>query len=322
MKLFQSLLLVPCLLTFTFGCSAGAIEADPDLPDYQSSVGVSGSLISVGSDTLNNLMTFWADAFRAKYPNVTVQIEGKGSATAPPALIQGTAQFGPMSREMKQEEIDAFETKFGYKPTALRVAVDALAVFAHKDNPIKGLNLSQVDGIFSSTRKLGAPADIIEWGQLGLSAWSGRAISLYGRNSASGTYGFFKEAALGKGDFKSSVKEQPGSSAVVQGVSSDEFGLGYSGIGYITSGIRTVPLAAEGTEYAEPSYENCLDGSYPLARFHLIYINKAPGKALNPTTLEFLKFILSKQGQQVVIKDGYYPLPAELANEELNTLTH
>lgn len=322
MKLSQALLLCPCLFTLSFDGRAAAIEADPALPEYQSSGGVSGSLISVGSDTLNNLMTFWADAFRAKYPNVTVQIEGKGSATASPALIEGTAQLGPMSRELKQEEIDAFEKKFGYKPTALRVAVDALAVFTHKDNPIKGLNLSQIDAIFSSTRKLGAPADLIEWGQLGLSSWSGRAISLYGRNSASGTYGFFKEAALGKGDFKASVKEQPGSSAVVQGVSSDEFSLGYSGIGYITSGVRTIPLAAEGTEFAEPKYENCIDGSYPLARFLLIYINKAPGKPLNPTTLEFLKFILSKQGQEIVIKDGYYPLPAELAKEEFDNLTH
>lgn len=316
MKLFHSLLLCPCLFTLT----ATAAEVDPALPEYQPSSGVSGSLISVGSDTLNNLMTFWADGFRAKYPNVTVQIEGKGSATAPPALIEGTAQLGPMSREMKQEEIDAFENKFGYKPTALRVAVDALAVFAHKDNTLKGLTLAQVDGVFSSTRKLGAPADVTEWGQLGLNAWSGRSISLYGRNSASGTYGFFKEMALGKGDFKASVKEQPGSSAVVQGVSSDEFGLGYSGIGYLTSGVRTIPLAAEGTDYAEPSYENCLDGSYPLARFLLIYINKAPGKPLSPTTHEFLKFILSKQGQEIVIKDGYYPLPAELAKEEHGTL--
>jgi phosphate transport system substrate-binding protein len=303
------------LIAATFSASAFATEVDPALPDYKTTDGVSGSLISIGSDTLNNLMTFWAEGFRAKYPNVSIQIEGKGSATAPPALIEGTAQLGPMSREMKQEEIDAFEAKFGYKPTAVKVSVDALAVFAHKDNALKGLNLAQVDAIFSSTRKLGAPADLSDWGQAGLPSWNGRAISLYGRNSASGTYGFFKEAALGKGDFKATVKEQPGSSAVVQGVSSDEFGLGYSGIGYITSGVRALPLAAEGTDYAEPTYANCLDGSYPLARFLYIYINKAPGKPLSATSTEFLKFIISKQGQEIVVKDGYYPLPAELAKE-------
>ncbi len=294
-----------------------ATEVDPNLPGYQTTGGVSGSLISVGSDTLNNLMTFWADAFRTKYPNVSVQIEGKGSATAPPALIEGTAQLGPMSREMKQEEIDAFEKKFGYKPTEIRVAVDAMAVFVHKDNPIQGLTLPQLDAIFSSTRKLGATSDHSDWGHVGITNWTGRALSLYGRNSASGTYGFFKEVALGKGDFKSSVKEQPGSSAVVQGISADEFGIGYSGIGYMTSGVRTVPIAAEGTTYAEPSYENCLDGSYPLARFLLVYINKAPGKPINPSLMEFIKFMLSKEGQEVVVKDGYYPLPAEVASEVL-----
>jgi len=308
-----SLVGLPCLPSV-------ATEVDPNLPTYQTTGGVSGSLISVGSDTLNNLMTFWADAFRTKYPNVSVQIEGKGSATAPPALIEGTAQLGPMSREMKQEEIDAFEKKFGYKPTEIRVAVDAMAVFVHKDNAIQGLTLPQVDAIFSSTRKLGATSDHSDWGQLGITNWNGRAISLYGRNSASGTYGYFKEMALGKGDFKSSVKEQPGSSAVVQGISSDEFGIGYSGIGYMTSGVRTVPIAAEGTAYAEPSYENCLDGSYPLARFLLVYINKAPGKPINPSLMEFIKFMLSKEGQEVVVKDGYYPLPAEVAAEVLQAL--
>jgi phosphate transport system substrate-binding protein len=310
---------VTCLLLI-LPSTVRALEVDPALPSYQPTRSVSGSLISVGSDTLNNLMTFWADAFRSQYPSVSVQIEGKGSATAPPALIESTAQLGPMSREMKQEEIDAFEKKFGYKPTAIRVAVDAMAVFVHKDNPISGLTLPQVDAIFSSTRKLGASQDHSDWGQLNLSDWSGRAISIYGRNSASGTYGYFKEMALGKGDFKSSVKEQPGSSAVVQGISSDQFGIGYSGIGYMTSGVRTVPIAAEGIEFAEPSYENCLDGSYPLARFLMIYINKAPSKPISPSLMEFIQFILSKEGQEIVIKDGYYPLPASVAAEVLASL--
>lgn len=254
-------------------------EVDANLPTYKTVSGVSGNLNSIGSDTLNNLMTLWAEGFKAKYPNVNIQIEGKGSATAPPALIEGTAQLGPMSRAMKQEELDQFEKKFGYKPTEVKVSIDTLAVFAHKDNPIKGLTLEQVDAIFSSTRKKGGSADISDWGQLGLADWNGRAISLYGRNSASGTYGFFKEHALGKGDFKATVKEQPGSSAVVQGVSSDIYALGYSGIGYLTSGVRAVPLGEKAGEFAEANYENCLDGSYPMARFLYIYVNKAPPQA-------------------------------------------
>jgi phosphate transport system substrate-binding protein len=279
---------------------AQGTEVDPAIPEYKQVSGVSGNLISIGSDTLNNLMTLWAEGFKAKYPNVNIQIEGKGSATAPPALISGTSQLGPMSREMKQEEIDAFEKKFGYKPTEIKVAVDALAVFAHKDSTLKGLTLAQIDAIFSSTRKLGAPADITEW--------------------ASGTYGFFKEHALGKGDFKSSVKEQPGSSAVVQGISTDEFALGYSGIGYITSGVRALPIGESADSFAEATYENCLSGEYPLARFLLIYINKKPGEPLDALTREFVKFIQSKDGQQVVVKDGYYPIPPAVLEETQATL--
>lgn len=309
-----------CALSLGGALAASATDVDPAIPEYQQVSGVSGSIISIGSDTLNNLMTLWAEGFKAKYPNVNIQIEGKGSATAPPALISGTCQLGPMSREMKQEEIDAFEKKFGYPPTEIKVAVDALAVFAHKDSPIRGLTLAQIDGVFSSTRKLGAPADITEWGQLGVDAWKGRAISLFGRNSASGTYGFFKEHALGKGDFKSSVKEQPGSSAVVQGVSTDAFALGYAGIGYVTSGVRALPIGESAEKMAEPTYENCLSGDYPLARFLLIYLNKKPGQPLDTLTTEFIKFIQSKDGQQVVVKDGYYPIPKEVLEETQATL--
>jgi phosphate transport system substrate-binding protein len=301
---------------------AGAAEShlDPGLPEYKAVSGVSGSLSSVGSDTLNNLMTFWSEGFRKAYPNVTISIEGKGSSTAPPALMEGTSQFGPMSRAMKAEEIDAFEKKFGYKPTEVKVAIDALAVFAHKDNPIKGMSIKQVDGIFSSTRK-GGSEDLTEWGQLGLDAWKGRAISLYGRNSASGTYGFFQENVLGKGDFKSTVKEQPGSSAVVQGVGADLYALGYSGIGYKNSSVRAIPLSSDGGEFFDATYDNALSGDYPLARFLLVYVNKKPNEPMPTAALEFLKFVLSKDGQAIVEKDGYFPLPAELANETVESLS-
>jgi phosphate transport system substrate-binding protein len=294
---------------------------DPAILNYETVSGVSGNLNSIGSDTLNNLMTEWAEGFNKSYPNVNVQIEGKGSSTAPPALIEGTAQIGPMSRPMKAEEIDLFEKKFGYKPTEVNVAVDALAVFAHKDNPIKGMSMKQVDALFSSTRKMGG-SDITEWGQLGLDGWKGRAVSLFGRNSASGTYGFFQEHALAKGDFKPSVKEQPGSSAVVQGVGGDIYALGYSGIGYRTSGVRPLPLASEdGGEFFEATYDNALSGDYPMARFLIVYVNKKPGEPLDKLTLEFLKFVLAKEGQMVVEKNGYYPMPAELVAETIEKLS-
>ena len=293
---------------------------DAALPTYKSVSGVSGNLNSIGSDSLNNLMTLWAEGFKKAYPNVNIQIEGKGSSTAPPALIEGTAQLGPMSRPMKAEEIDGFEKKHGYKPTEVRVAIDALAVFTHKDNPLKGITMKQVDSIFSKTRKKGGD-DISDWGQLGLDAWKGRAISLFGRNSASGTYGFFQEHALSKGDFKATVKEQPGSSAVVQGIGADPYAIGYSGIGYKTSGVRALPIAGADGKFEEANYTNALSGDYPLARFLVVYVNKKPGAALDPLTLEFLKFVLSKGGQTIVEKDGYYPLPAEVASEVLDSLS-
>ncbi len=300
-------------------CSlALAVEVDPKLPAYQKVSGVSGDLKSVGSDTLNNLMTFWAEGFRAAYPGVKISIEGKGSSTAPPALIEGAAQFGPMSREIKSKEVTDFEKKFGYKPAVARTAVDALAVFVNKDNPIKGLTLQQLDGIFSKTRKSGGK-DINTWGDLGLTGeWADKPIAIYGRNSASGTYGFFKEVALFKGDYKDSVKEQPGSSAVVQAIAKDKYAIGYSGVGYKTPDVKTVPLASkDGAKSYEANAENAYSGDYPLARFLYIYFNKKPNEALNPVMAEFLKYVFSKEGQTIVVKDGFFPVSSVIANEDL-----
>jgi len=311
-------LTVPLIAASLAAASAFALDVDERLPSYSAVSGVSGSVKSVGSDTLNNLMTFWSEGFRSAYPSVKIEIEGKGSSTAPPALIQGTAQFGPMSREMKDKEETAFEEKFGYKPSRVRVAVDALAVFVHKDNPIKCLSLQQVDAAFSKTKKSGAHSDAATWGDLGLTGeWADKPISLYGRNSASGTYGYFKKKALFKGDYKDSVKEQPGSSAVVQGVASDKYGLGYSGVGYKTADVRTVPLSAEGGECYDAAAENAYSGDYPLARFLYIYVNKNPNSELDPLRSEFLKYVYSKEGQTSVIKDGYFPVSEDLAAEDL-----
>ncbi|HID21373.1 MAG TPA: PstS family phosphate ABC transporter substrate-binding protein, partial [Planctomycetaceae bacterium] len=234
-------------------------------------------------------------------------------------LIAGSAQFGPMSRPMKQAERDAFEQRFGYQPTALRTSIDVLAVYVHKDNPIRGLTLAQLDAIFSKTRKAGYPTEIRTWGQLGLTGlWSGRPISLYGRNSASGTYGFFKEHVLLGGDYKDEVKEQPGSSAVVQACATDRFAIGYSGIGYKTADVRAVPLAVEeGAPFVEAAPENAYSGEYPLARFLYLNVNAKPGRSLDPLRREFIRYIFSRQGQRDVAKAGYYPVPAAIAREEL-----
>jgi phosphate transport system substrate-binding protein len=296
-------------------------KVDADLPDYAPAPGVSGNFSSVGSDTLNNVMTLWAEDFKKLYPSVNIQIQGAGSATAPPALTEGTANFGPMSRTMKDQEIQAFEQKYGYKPTAIGVAIDALAVFVNKDNPVKGLSLTQVDAIFSATRKCGADKDAARWGDLGLTGdWLKKPIQLYGRNSVSGTYGYFKEHALCKGDYKTNVNEQPGSASVVQSVSTGLNAIGYSGIGYKTSGVRAVPLSKEGTDYIEATEDNAIGGKYPLSRMLYVYVNKAPNKPLAPLEMEFFKMVLSKMGQGVVEKDGYIALPSKVAAKELAKL--
>lgn len=315
-------ILVSIVLFFSVSNVLAQISVDENLPVYKKTSGVSGNLSSVGSDTLANLMTLWAESFKKTYPNVNVQIQAAGSSTAPPALTENTSNLGPMSRLMKDTEVEEFEKKFGYKPTPIAVTIDALAVFVHKDNPIEGLTLPQVDAIFSSTRTCGYPSDIEKWGDLGLAgSWSDREMQLYGRNSVSGTYGYFKDHALCKGDFKNSVNEQPGSASVVQSISASINGIGYSGIGYTTSSVRALPLSREaGKEFVAASADNAISGKYPLSRFLYIYVNKAPGQPLPPLTAEFIKLVLSREGQEVVVKDGYIPLPAKVAERELTKI--
>lgn len=307
--------------TLGFVTAADAPGVDTAVKGYSRVADVSGTLNSIGSDTLNNLMTYWAEGFKKQYPNVKIQIEGKGSATAPPALAEGTAQLGPMSRKMKPEEEESIEAKHGAKPVRISVALDCLAVYVHKDNPIQGMSLAQADGIFSKTLKSGH-ADVSTWGQLGLTgAWEKLPISMYGRNSASGTYAYFKEHTLAKGDFKDTVKEQPGSAAVVNSVATDRAGIGYSGIGYKTSEVRALPLSkADGEPLIEPSFDNALTGKYPLGRALYVYVVKKPSQPISPMVKEFLKFVLSQEGQQIVVKDGYGPLPAKMIDKQLELL--
>ena len=309
-------------LTIGTAAAQTKVEVDAALPEYKAAEGVSGSVKSIGSDTMNNLMTLWAEGFKKAYPNVSVEIEGKGSSTAPPALIAGTAAFGPMSREMKDAEIAEFEKKFGYKPTMLPAGLDMLAVYVNKDNPVEGLTLQQVDAIFSKSRKGGFATDLRTWGEAVLKGeWEKQPIGLYGRNSASGTYGYFKDHALFKGDYKDTVKEQPGSSSVVQGIASDRFAIGYSGIGARTADVRAIPLAeAAGSPMVAAEPANAYSGEYPLARFLYVYINKEPNKELDPLRREFVKYVFSKQGQADVVKDGYLPVSAETAREALKSV--
>ena len=319
MKLHRFLSTIVAFLVSMLAVSTWMIE---DLPEYERVSGVSGNLSSVGSDTLANLMTLWTEAFEKEYPNVKIQVQGAGSSTAPPALTEGVANFGPMSRKMKDKEIEAFESRFGYKPVGVRVAIDALAIYVHKDNPIESLTIPQIDAIFSSTRRCGYPEDIRTWGDLGLEgSWKTRPIQLYGRNSVSGTYGYFKQIGMCSGDFKNTVNEQPGSASVVQSVTASLNGIGYSGVGYKTSSVRAVPVAEVAEdEPVEVSFETATDGSYPLTRYLYVYVNKKPDTPLAPLEREFFKLVLSRAGQEIVEKDGYVPLPLKTVERELRRI--
>ena len=321
MKLRTALTAAAVAFTTTFSGFAAA-DVDPKLPASERVGGISGNVNSIGSDTLNNLMTLWAEEYNKFYPNVRVQVQGAGSSTAPPAITEGTANLAPMSRAMRDSEIQSFEERHGYKPYAVPVAIDMVAVYVNKDNPIEGMTLAQVDAVFSATRRCGYKEDITRWGQLGLTgAWANRDFTVYSRNAVSGTYGYFKQYALCDGDFKPTINEQPGSSAVVQGVAESINGIGYSGIGYITSGVRTVPLAREeGDAFADTTAENAATGDYPLARFLYVYVNKAPNGELDPITREFVRLMLSKEGQEVVVRDGYVPLPESEAAKHREAL--
>ncbi len=296
---------------------AQATPIDPELPAYKPVRGISGDIRSVGSDTMLNLMGTWSQTFGEYYPGVRVHVEGKGSSTAPPALMEGQSQFGPMSRAMDPKEIDEFREKFGYEPTELRVAIDCVAVFVNKDCPLDEISLEQLVDVFS------VEGSTATWGDLGVTdrAWASRPVSVYGRNSASGTYKFFKKMALDGHDFKPTVKEQPGSSGVIQAIATDPYAMGYSGVGYLTTGVKALRVSVEtGDDAFEPSAEYAVTGDYPLARFLYVYMNFDRLSELDALRAEFVRMMFSREGQEGVLKDGSYPIPASVAREELESL--
>ncbi|WP_145572126.1 PstS family phosphate ABC transporter substrate-binding protein [Yersinia bercovieri] len=310
--LFTAMLGVSC------GVLAQQVELSPMTAGHSSlpvstADTLSGNLSSVGSDTLANLISLWADDFNQHYPGVNLQIQAAGSSTAPAALAAGAAQLGPMSRPMKAGEVSAFIQRYGYPPLAVPVAVDALVVFVHQDNPLNKLTLSQLDAIFSQNRRCGASRPIQRFGELGLTGdWANRALQRYSRNSASGTYGYFKHRVLCDGDFMNNVNELPGSASVVQAVAGSLNGIGYASIGFRNSGVKPLALAATGQDFVLPTPENVKDGRYPLSRYLYIYINKAPGQPLEPLTAALLERVLSPEGQKQATHDGYLPLPPDV----------
>ena len=296
-------LLIACL---TLGLVA---VVNAQIPDYQRQPGVAGKVVSVGSDTMANMIEFWANEFETLYPRTSIEVDATGSSTAPPALTEGVATIGAMSRAMKPSEIRAFERVYGYKPTVLRVALDAIAIFVERRNPLPGLTLQQVDAVFSATRFCGGAEELVTWRQLGVTAESVQGnISLFGRNSVSGTYGSFKVLALCNGDFRNTVREQPGSASVVMSVASSKGAMGYAAFGHKTAGVRAVPIGRSEDNLIPLTIENVRSEQYPFSRFLYLIVNKPPNEALPTLEREFLRFVLSRQGQDLVLRDGYFPI--------------
>jgi phosphate transport system substrate-binding protein len=291
---------------------------------YQPQATLTGRLRSIGSDTMDLLVARWEEIFTQYHPGLKIVHEGRGSSTATPSLMEGQSDFGPMSRAMQEPEIARFRERFGYAPTEVRVAIDALGLYLHPSNPATqtGLTLEQVDAIFSATRKRGGTERLSTWGQLGIGgAWANAPINAYGRNKASGTYGFFRDSALAKGEFGEWVREQPGSAQVVEQVAADKFGIGYSGVGYKTPEVALAPMTkAVGEDPVEASEATALSGEYPLARPLYLAFNRDPAAPLSNLQREFLTFVLGPIGQEVVKREGYYPLPAASLAQELEKI--
>ena len=304
--------------------TAQGIEVDAALPDYEQSEALRQRLRSAGSDTMDLLMQSWVRAFKRWHKDVTLRHEGRGSGTAPRALAEGFAHFGPMSRALNDNERQEFRAEHGYEPTQLIVATDALAVYVHRENPVarRGMTLAELEAVFAQTRSRGHPVSIDSWGGLGLEGeWKTAPIDLLGRNPASGSYGFFQEKALGRGTYKATMLEVVGSAELIDRIARDRIGVGFSGIGYIRDDIAVVPLARERLDEAvTPTPSSARDGTYPLARPLYLTIDMPLGAGPTPLQREFLRFVLSKQGQQLVIEAGFYPLSAGAAAIELSKL--
>lgn len=302
--------------------SLGFTSVYAQIPDYERQPGVAGKVVSVGSDTMANMMEFWANEFEELYPQTSIQVDATGSSTAPPALTEGVASIGAMSRELKASEIRSFERVYGYPPTVLRVALDAIAIFVERRNPLQGLTLAQIDAVFSATRYCGNPSEITTWSQLGVELDDAMpSIQLFGRNSVSGTYGSFKVLALCDGDFRNTVREQPGSASVVMSVASSKGAIGYAAFGHKTAGVRALPIGYTADSLIPLTIENVRSERYPFARFLYLIVNKPPGKSLPTLEREFLRFVLSKQGQELVQRDGYFPIRDDMVLRQRRLLS-
>jgi len=290
------------------------------LPSYELVAGLSGKITSIGESTTTNLVARVAAAFRRMYPDVTLQVTASPISVGPAALLEGRADLVPMSRPLAPEEVQSFTKKYGYPPTEIKVAADALAIYVEKGNPVPGLTLGQLDGIFSRTQSRGG-SSIETWGQAGLTAeWADRRITLYGYGPDDGAHQIFQQQVLDGGAFRLSLRVEGGGSSIVQGVASDPGAIGFASVFFACKRVRVVQIAgADGRSYA-PTEENVRSHKYPLSRFLYIYVNKPPRQPLGGPASEFLLFLLSREGQQIVADGGNIPLDVATVEQGRRTL--
>ncbi|MFI4968846.1 MAG: PstS family phosphate ABC transporter substrate-binding protein [Lysobacterales bacterium] len=286
--------------------------------------GLSGSLTSVGSDTASALVTRWASAFQAQHPGARIQVQAPGSASAPIALIEGAADLGSMSRPMNAGEQSRFAARYGYPPTEVVVARDAIVVFVHPDNPLTRITLADLDAIYSATRRCGRARAIRRWSDLepaANAAIGATPLLATGRNASSGTHELFRESALCGGEYRPDVIAWPGNGAVVATVAANRGAIGYAGIGYVNGLVKPLALARSGTEVAiAPDLANVTQGRYPLSRALYVYVNRRPGRALAALPDAFLAYALSDAGQALVAREGFVPLGVEERRAQLAAL--
>jgi phosphate transport system substrate-binding protein len=316
------------------------LQVDPAIPSWKPGPVTSvpeEELSLVGADVMDEITLGWAKLYRKAYPRLSVTMEAKSSGSGAPGLISGRADLAPVGREMLPAEEQAFVAKFGYKPFAIKVATGSVGslgktatsiVLVDKDNPVPGLTMAQLDAIYSTTRKRGH-ADISKWGDLGLTgAWKDRPIHLYGLKSPNGIEQFFKAQVMEGGDYKSNIEFVKGKgfthafTVAAEDMASHPGGLTYALLANVTPNVRVVPLAQNaGEPFLAPTLQNVYQHKYPLSRYVYIFVNRPPGKPLEPKVKEFLKLVLSREGQDVVAKEGVYiPLTPETVQEELKKL--
>jgi len=300
------------------------VEVDAALPSYKPVKTLRGRLRSVGSDTMNELMKSCAEQFVERFhPKLRIMHEGKGSSSAPPAICEGLADVGPMSRPLKDVEVKQFVDAFGGQPVQLATAIDAIAVYVHPSNPVakRGLNLQELDAIFSTTRKLGYPRDVTKWGDIGVSGdWATRSVTVFSRNKLSGTYALFRKVAMGKGEYKTTNREMVGSAAVIDGVAADANAIGYTGIGYKSNKVSIVPISAGANTPAYlPDPKHAYSGAYPFARPLLITVARKGDQPLTALQQEFLRYVFSREGQTQVAEKGFFPIDAATARKQLKS---